>query len=270
MSNPENSSSKQPSIGNTDQAEGLRTLFGSNLPKVFFLSSSLDPDSTAAIGLGVAHALRKSGFKILLVDEVSFHDRQRLSAQIYTTKYDLGQALSNLVSFEKAVLQAEDSLWFTTASRVRHYFASKQVTRPSLDVRTQENGLGLDYIVVVSDDPVHAVLPFYSANLNHIVLASSNKSSQAKTIALLNQLMIGGADEPISIMMVGGNDRNEGDVAYLALAEEASKQLDISLNLLHWVGAKSLSDFNGEAAGAQAEPVIPTSLFRHIAHQISS
>jgi hypothetical protein len=266
-------SSKHPSIGNTDQAEGLRTLFGSNLPKVFFISSSLDPDSTAAIGLGVAHALRKSGFKTLLVDEVSFHDRQRVSAQIYSTKYDLGQALSNLVPFGKAVLQAEDNLWFTTASRVRHYFSSKQIVRPTLDVRTQENNLGLDYIVVVSDNPVHAVLPLYSANLNHIVLASCSQSTQAKTIALLNQLMIGGVDEPISIMMVGGSERTEGDEAYLALAKEASEQLDISLALLHWVGAKSLSDFNEEAAGSSGTlmaPVIPTSLSRHIAHQIIS
>ncbi|QWE19960.1 hypothetical protein [Polynucleobacter sp. AP-Kolm-20A-A1] len=266
-------SSKQPSIGNTDQAEGLRNLFGNNLPKVFFLSSALDPDSTAAIGLGVAHALRRSGFKVLLVDEVSFHNRQRLNSQIYSTKYDLGQALSNLVSFEKAVMQVEDNLWFTTASRARHYFASKQLVRPALDVRTQEFGLGLDYIVVVSDDPAPAVMPYLSANLNHIVLASCSKSNQAKTIALINQLMISGADEPVSIMMVGGNDRNEGDEAFRALAQEASAQLDTSLALLHWVGAKSLSDFNDEAstpAQAQIEPVIPASLFRHIAHQISS
>ncbi len=83
--------------------------------------------------------------------------------------------------------------------------------------------------------------------------------------------MISGADEPISIMMVGGSDRNEGDAAFRALAQEASSQLDTSLALLHWVGAKSLSDFNDEAStSAHLEPVIPASLFRHIAQQISS
>jgi hypothetical protein len=73
--------------------------------------------------------------------------------------------------------------------------------------------------------------------------------------------------------MVGGSTRNEGDEAYLALAKEASEQLDIDLALLHWVGAKSLSDFNEEAtssSGPLIAPVIPTSLSRHIAHQIIS
>jgi hypothetical protein len=143
--------------------------------------------------------------------------------------------------------------------------------RPALDVRTQEFGLGLDYIVVVSDDPTPAVMPFFSAKLNHIVLTSCSKSNQSKAITLINQLMISGADEPVSVMMVGGNDRNEGDEAFRSLAQEASAQLDTSLALLHWVGAKSLSDFNDEAtATTQLEPVIPASLFRHIAHQISS
>ena len=53
------------SIGNTDQAEGLRNLFGMSLPKVFVISSALGANNTSALGLGAAHALKNLGFKVL-------------------------------------------------------------------------------------------------------------------------------------------------------------------------------------------------------------
>lgn len=60
----------QPAEIKTDQAEGLRSMFGDRAPRVVCMSCALDADTASTMTLGTAHALRQQGQRVLLVDEI--------------------------------------------------------------------------------------------------------------------------------------------------------------------------------------------------------
>jgi len=106
----------QPGV---DQAEGLRTIFGAESSCVVCLASSLDSDTTIHLGHGIAHALKNSGHKTLLVDEFGLSERRTMSGFLYPTRYDLAQAFNNGVDLMKAVRAIDDHFWYATATKVR-------------------------------------------------------------------------------------------------------------------------------------------------------
>jgi len=260
------------SIGSTDQAQGLRTLFGSSYPKVFILSSSLDPESTAAIGLGTAQALQKSNFKVLLVDEVPVSARSSSQGLAYPVQYDLAQALAGLVPLEKSIRHVEENLWYVTGSRMRTFHQSKKIHSPPLDRILHERGYGPDFIVVATNDPYPPALSSYSKQCQSIVIASVDDSRFINAMTLIRDLSIHSLNDSIPIMMVGGENRAEGEAAFEVLKRNVNQYLEQKIHLLFWVAAKSLQELSGNADSARDNEtlLLPSSLFKQMAHQITS
>lgn len=261
------------SISATDQAEGLRNMFGQPYAKVFVLASSLDADSTVAIGLGTAHSLRKADHKVLLVDEVPLNQRQDLTGLSYPIKYDLGQAFSNLIGVEKCIREVDENLWFASSARVHQYFKAKKTRGPALDVRLHQLGLSIDYFVIATTDPFNPVLSLYSKTINHIVIASTDSSSMVKTLSLIKELTITGIEKPIPVMMVGGVDRREGEKAFDNLKTAANQYLEQPIELLCWVGATSLAELSPQEHQVSFKNnnlLLPTGLFKQMANKIAS
>jgi hypothetical protein len=261
------------SISATDQAEGLRTLFGQPYAKVYVLASALDADSTVTIGLGTAHSLRKADHKVLLIDEVPLNQRQDLGGLSYPVKYDLGQAFSNLIEVEKCIREVDEHLWFASSGRIRQYFKAKKTKGPALDVRLHQLEIGIDYIVVATTDPFNPVLSLYSKEINHIVIASVSPDSIVKTLALIKEFTITGIEKPIPVMMVGGNDRKEGEKAFERLKTSAAQYLEQPIELLCWVGATSfgeLSPEQSESSVKNKDLLLPAGLFKQMANKIAS
>jgi len=70
-------------LGSSDQAAGLRQLFGEGFARVWCLVSSLPGDPTVMVALGAANALRRAGQRVLLVDEVPLTNRNLLLAPLF-------------------------------------------------------------------------------------------------------------------------------------------------------------------------------------------
>ena len=261
------------SISATDQAEGLRNLFGQPYAKVYVLASALDADSTVTIGLGTAHSLRKADHKVLLIDEVPLNQRQGLAGLSYPVKYDLGQAVSNLIDVKKCIREVDDNLWFASSGRIRQYFKAKKTKGPALDVRLHQLEMGIDYVVVATTDPFNPVLSLDSKEINHIVIASVDQESMVKTLALMKEFTITGIEKPIPVMMVGGSDRKEGEKAFDRLKTAATQYLEQPIELLCWVGATSFGELSPKELDSSVKNkdlLLPAGLFKQMANKIAS
>ena len=262
-------SENRTSIGNTDQAEGLRTLFGVALPKVFVISSALSSTNTAAIGLGTAHALKGLGNKVLFIDEIPISERHSTNSIPYPIQYDLGQGLSNLVPLSKSIRQVDDNLWFAVGSKIVSYQRTRKIRSAPLDVRLRQTGLAVDYVVVVTNKPHHSVIPVYSQNANHILICGVDEASSIRSISMMRELIVYGATSTIPIMMVGGNLASDGQKAFERLRLMSKSYLEQSIQLLSWVGAKTTGELFGDNQENDSDLILPSNACDQIAKRIS-
>jgi methylmalonyl-CoA mutase cobalamin-binding subunit len=265
MSTTEN----RTSIGNTDQAEGLRTLFGVALPKVFVISSALSSSNTAALGLGTAHALKSLGHKVLFVDEIPISERHSTNGIPYPVQYDLGQGMANLVPLSKSIRQVDDNLWFAVGSKIAVHQKSRKIGSIPLDMRLRQTGLAVDYVVVVTNKPQHAVIPVYSQQANHILVTGIDEASSIRCISMMRELIVYGATSTIPILMIGGSQASEGQAAFERLRTMSKSYLEQSIELLSWVGAKSIHELFGANHENDTDLIIPSNAFDQIAKRIS-
>jgi len=257
------------SIGNTDQAEGLRTLFGVALPKVFVISSALSSSNTVALGLGAAHALKGLGHKVLFVDEIPISERHSTNGIPYPVQYDLGQGMANLVPLSKSIRQVDDNLWFAVGSKIAFHQKSRNIRSAPLDMRLRQTGLAVDYVVVVTNNPLHSVIPVYSQQANNILVAGLDEASSIKSISMMRELMIYGATATIPVLMIGGKQASEGQAAFERLRAMSKSYLEQSIELLSWVGAISTHELFGSNHENDADLIIPSNAFDQIAKRIS-
>jgi hypothetical protein len=257
------------SIGNTDQAEGLRTMFGLALPQVFVISSSLSSTNTATLGLGTAHALKGLGHKVLFIDEIPVSERHSTNGIPYPIQYDLGQGLSNLVPLSKSIRQVDDNLWFAIGSKIASYQKTRKINSVPLDVRLRQTGIPAEYVVVVTNKPLHSVIPVYSHNAHHILISGIDEASFIRTISMMRELIVYGAMSTIPIMMIGGNQERDGQAAFEKLFRMSKSYLEQSIELLSSVGAKTVGELFGFAQDNQSDLIIPSNACDQIAKRIS-
>ena len=72
--------------------------------------------------------------------------------------------------------------------------------------------------------------------------------------------------------MGGGENPAEGEAAFEVLKRNVNQYLEQKIHLLFWVAAKSLQELSGNAdSGRDNETLLlPSSLFKQMAHQITS
>ena len=105
------------------------------------------------------------------------------------------------------------------------------------------------------------------------MIASVSPDSIVKTLALIKEFTITGIEKPIPVMMVGGNDRKEGEKAFERLKISAAQYLEQPIELLCWVGATSfgeLSPEQSESSVKNKDLLLPAGLFKQMANKIAS
>jgi hypothetical protein len=262
-----------------DQAEGLRNIFGAELCQIICLASTLDPDSTIHLGNGAAHSIKHQGHKVLLVDEVPLSLRKTMSGFLYPTRYDLGQTFSGSVDLPKCLSQIEDSFWYSTSVKLRPEINSRFAKHPPLDERLIGHGLDIDYVIFPTTVPLASVLSYFGKRIKNILVTSSERESLKKALTMIRQMTLMQSSEPLSVLIVGGDNENAGTLAFDELNSASQKAFEQSLDFLGWIDAVvaqrvelDRDDLNWYPVneGQKHEFVLPNGFFKAISAKITS
>ena len=265
--------------GGTDQAAGLRDIFGSELCHIICIASTLDHDSTINLGHGTAHSIKQHGHKVLLVDEVALADRKTMSGFLYPVRYDLGQVFTNSVDLPRGINQIEENFWYATGAKLRSEIGNRFAKYPPLDQRMLAYEFHIDYLIYPTVDPQANVLAFYGSNIKRILVTSIDQISLQKAMVMIRQLASLQLDEVFSVLMVGGEDEAAGAAAIEKLHEAALSALEQPLEFMGWIRAFTAErveldiddmSFNPVSKGVKQEFVLPQGFFKAISAKITA
>jgi hypothetical protein len=252
------------SLGQTDQAAGLRRIFGEGLARVWCLVSSLPGDPTVMVALGAANALRRAGQRVLLVDEVPLTNRSLLGGTPYPVRYDLGQVFAGSIGIAKVVKPVADKLWYCVATKLRRAREDKKAKPPTLVERLLRAGIDVDVVIVATTDPHRGTQQLFADDMNHILISGTDEAALEKSLQMVGELAVLFGGSPIPVLSVGGASAEYGHQAFEELHSKALELMDQPLEHQGWVRAMQFASVEGE----EAELVVPSSLYRMMAGRI--
>ena len=85
----------------------------------------------------------------------------------------------------------------------------------------------------------------------------------------MRELIVYGATSTIPIMMIGGNSAGQGQAAFEKLRSMAKSYLEQSIELLAWLGAKTIGELFHTNQDNDSDLIIPSNTFDQIAKRIS-
>jgi hypothetical protein len=246
-----------------DQAGGLRAVFGTHGPEVVCIASALDGARTATLGLGTVRSLRAAGHTALLVDEVPLaaRDGRALPCPV---RFDLAQAMADLVPLGRVVRPLGPGLWYAAAMKVRRALERHRLRPPPLSERMARAGLAAERIVVATADPYAPSLALYGDSVATVLVFSPDDASMARAIALVRELSVAGGGAPIPTLVVGGEDERAAMARFDRLAAAARHFFEQPLQELGWLRAASIDPDGGEAE-ASASMMLPVTVFQALA-----
>ena len=269
----------ETTVSGTDQAAGLRDIFGSELCRIICIASTLDPDSTIHLGHGTAHSIKQLGHRVLFVDEVPLAERKTMSGFLYPVRYDLGQVFANSVELAKTIKPIEENLWYATSVKLRPEIASRFAKYPKLDERLIKQEIDIDYVIFPTVDPQANLLAYYGSNIKRILVASTQEACLKRALVMIRQMAELQLDEPLAVLIVGGQDEAEGTAAFEKLQEASQRALEQSIEFLGWIKALTAQrveidpdDMSSSpvTAGPAYEFVLPHGFFKAISAKITA
>ena len=265
--------------GGVDQAEGLRNIFGAELSRVICIASTLDADSTIRLGHGTAQSIKQLGHRVLLVDELALSDRKTMSGFLYPVRYDLGQVFTNSVDLPKSIKAIEENFWYATSVKLRPELTRRFAKYPQLDQRLVDHEIDIDYIIFPTIDPQANIVSYYGSNIKRILVTASDQDSLKKALVMVRQMAILQIDEPLSILIVGGDDESAGSEAFERLHTASVSALEQPLEFLGWIKALVAErveldtddmSWSPVSEGDSHEFVLPMGFFKAISAKITS
>jgi len=265
--------------GGVDQAEGLRNIFGAELSRVICIASTLDADSTIRLGHGTAQSIKQLGHRVLLVDELALSDRKTMSGFLYPVRYDLGQVFTNSVDLPKSIKAIEENFWYATSVKLRPELTRRFAKYPQLDQRLVDHEIDIDFIIFPTIDPQANVVSYYGSNIKRILVTASDQDSLKKALVIVRQMAILQIDEPLSILIVGGDDESAGSEAFERLHTASVSALEQPLEFLGWIKALVAErveldtddmSWSPVSKGDSHEFVLPMGFFKAISAKITS
>lgn len=252
-------------LGQTDQAAGLRQLFGEGLARVWCLVSSLPGDPTVMVALGAANALRRAGQRVLLVDEVPLTNRSLLGGTPFPVRYDLGQVFAGSIGIEKVVKPVGDKLWYCVATKLRRAKEDKKARPPTLAERLQKAGIDIDVVIVASTDPHRGTHQLFADDMEHILISGTDEAAIEKSLHMVHELAVLFGGAPIPVLTVGGGSADAGQESFEALQAQSLSLMDQPLEHEGWVRAMQFASADD---GDSGEMMVPASLYRMMAGRI--
>ena len=265
--------------GSIDQAAGLRTIFGAELARVICIASSLDADSTIHLGHGTAQNIKQLGHKVLLIDEIALSERKTMSGFLYPIRYDLGQVFTSSVDLPRSIKAIEENFWYATSVKLRPEVTRRFAKYPQLDQRLVSHEMGMDYIIFPTIDPQANIVSYYGSNIKRILVTASDHDSLKKALVLIRQMAILQVDEPLSILIVGGENEAAGSEAFEKLHHASLSALEQPLDFIGWIKAFTAErvevdpddlTWSPVSKGESHEFVLPMGFFKAISARITS
>jgi len=265
--------------GGVDQAEGLRNIFGAELSRVICIASTLDADSTIHLGHGTAQNIKQLGHRVLLIDEIALSDRKTMSGFLYPVRYDLGQVFTSSIDLPRSIKAIEENLWYATSVRLRPEVTHRFAKYPQLDQRLVNHKIDIDYIIFPTIDPDANIVAYYGSNVKRILVTASDQDSLKKALVMIRQMAILQVDEPLSVLIVGGEDETAGSEAFERLHNASLSALEQPLDFIGWIKAFTAArveldpddlTWNPVSKGDAHEFVLPMGFFKAISAKITS
>lgn len=256
--------SEQAAAIKTDQAEGLRSMFGANGPRFICLGCAVDADTAATLAVGTAHALRTQNQRVLLIDEVPLQERRDLHGLAYPVRYDLAQALENDVPLEQTIQQVEDNLWFGTGLRMARSYQNRKLRTPSLMERLAKSKFEFDIVLLVTIHPIEGVLRAYAHDRLQLVICAPDEPSQVRALEQIRTLSTRSDGAKIPVLMVGGDSEAQGQEAFDRLAAASQSLLDQPVESMGWIGAITIPN-STKTTPQPAGLILPATLYAKLA-----
>ena len=237
-------------LGQTDQAAGLRQLFGEGFARVWCLVSSLPGDPTVMVALGVANALRRAGQRVLLVDEVPLTNRSLLGSTPFPVRYDLGQVFAGSIDIEKVIKPVGERLWYCVATKLRRAKEDKKARPPTLAQRLQTAGIDIDVVIVASTNPHRGTHQLFADDMEHILISGTDEEAVGRSVQMIHELAVLFGGAAIPVLTVGGASAELGQDSFDLLQHRSMELMDQPLNHVGWVRAMQFA-----AAVSTIEPL---------------
>lgn len=251
-------------LGQTDQAAGLRQLFGEGLARVWCLVSSLPGDPTVMVALGVANALRRVGQRVLLVDEVPLTNRSLLGSTPFPVRYDLGQVFAGSIDIEKVIKPVGERLWYCVATKLRRAKEDKKARPPTLAQRLQRAGIDIDVVIVASTNPHRGTHQLFADDMEHILISGTDEDAVTRSVHMIHELAVLFGGAAIPVLTVGGASAELGQESFEVLQHRAMELMDQPLDHVGWVRAMQFAASEND----NGELMVPSSLYRIMAGRI--
>jgi len=253
-----------PAMGQTDQAAGLRQLFGEGLARVWCLVSSLPGDPTVMVAMGAANALRRAGQRVLLVDEVPLGNRSLLGGTPYPVRYDLGQVFAGSIGIERVVRPVGERLWYCAATKLRRAREDKKARPPTLAERLLKAGIDVDVVIVASTDPHRGTHQLFADDMEYVLISGTDEAAVEKSLHMVHELAVLFGGAAIPVLMVGGGSAESGLACFEDLQARSFDLMDQPLDNQGWVRAMQFAS----AEEHNSDMIVPASLYRMMAGKI--
>ena len=248
----------------TDQAEGLRTMFGNKTARFICLGFAVDADTAATIAIGTAHALRAQHQRVLLIDEVPLQERRNIQGLAYPVRYDISQALENDIGLEQAIHHVEENLWFATGLRMARAYQSRKLRTPSLMQRLTKTAFAFDLVLLATINPIEGVLRAYAHDRLQLVISAPDEPSQIRALEHIRTLSTYSDGAKIPVLIVGGQSEDEGQQAFERLEAASQSLLDQPLEFVGWIAATTIPN-STHRTPQPAGLILPATLYAKLA-----
>jgi MinD-like ATPase involved in chromosome partitioning or flagellar assembly len=254
----------QPAEIKTDQAEGLRSMFGDRAPRVVCVSCALDADTASTMTLGTAHALRQQGQRVLLIDEIPLQERRDIHGLAYPVRYDIAQVLENDIPLEKAICKAEENLWYATGLRMERSYMKHKLRHPSLIERIVKAKIELDLILLATKNPVEGVLRAYAHDIQHLVVCAPEEASMIHALEFIRSISYRTDGAKIPVLIIGGDAESAGQEAFDRLQQASQSLMEQPLESMGWIAAVTVPN-STKKTQQPAGLILPATLYAKLA-----
>ncbi len=248
----------------TDQAEGLRSMFGDRPARFICLGFAVDADTAATLAIGTAHALRAQQQRVLLIDEVPLQERRNIHGLAYPVRYDISQALENDIGLEQAIHHVEENLWFATGLRMARAYQNRKLRTPSLMERLTKTRFTFDLVLLATISPIEGVLRAYAHDRLQLVVSAPDESSQVRALEQIRTLSTYSEGAKIPVLIVGGQSEEEGEQAFDRLRAASESLMDQPLESMGWIAAVTIPNAT-QRTPQPAGLILPATLYAKLA-----
>ena len=224
----------------TDQAAGLRYLFGNATAPVHVLCCPARPALTLPLVDALSKDLTEDGQTILWVDEIALNDREHWPLPC-RVKFDLSKSLAGHVTLDQGVTKLSTSLWYGLSLH------TYRIARPAppLAERLTSSNVRFDSIVVSAAFNHSESFARYGSQVHFTALSGCSEVQLQQTMTWMQQVQAKCTAASWGIVLAGESEALTHALSWLAQTAKAHLMQDVKV-----LGTVPTDRLNAALAGA--------------------